>query len=138
EPLPAGRHRHVPYGVQRVRRRLDRGRDPLRARPPGRVGFGRPGVMSAEGEGGALRRAPASRVLAAALLALATAVAQASGWPEEPLANLSPLGSLTTEFDVEGERHLGVWVYAEPSPTDPDAYVGREAPGEGVTDLDDV
>jgi hypothetical protein len=94
--------------------------------------------MPAEGEGGALRRAPASRVLAAALLALATAVAQASGWPEEPLTNLSHLESLTTEFDVEGERHLGVWVYAEPSPTDPDAYVGREAPGEGVTDLDDV
>ncbi|HZW28421.1 MAG TPA: hypothetical protein VFF08_08180 [Trueperaceae bacterium] len=110
------------------------------------------------GFGGALRRAPACagrRVpprpagrlaaalgLAAALLTASPAGAQGAGqersWPDEPLTNLSHLESLTAEFDVEGERLLGVWIYAEPSPTDPDAYVGREAPGEGVTDLDDV
>lgn len=99
--------------------------------------------------GGALRRAPVSylsRLLAAAaLLSVApatpyqTALAQEpTTWPAEPLTNLSHLEALTTEFDVEGVGHLGVWIYAEPSPTEPGAYVGREAPGEGVTDLDDV
>jgi|GEM_PF-186642 len=97
-----------------------------------------------DSQGGAPRRAPsyaawlAGRWLLAASLAAGLAAAQAPSWPEEPITNLSHLELLTTEFDVEGERHLGVWIYAEPSPTEPDAYVGREAPGEGVTDLDDV
>ncbi len=57
---------------------------------------------------------------------------------EPAITNLDHLKVLTTEFDVEGETLLGVWIYAEPSPTEPGVYVGREAPGEGVTDLDDV
>src|SRR5690606_12931380 len=119
------------------------GRDPLRARSPGRAGLGRPGVMAGRtDEGGAPRRAPSfgSRApwLLAALLFVGHAAAQAPSWPEEPLTNLAHLESLTTEVEVEGERHLGVWIYAEPSPTEAGAYVGREAPGEGVTDLDDV
>lgn len=89
------------------------------------------------GRGGAPRRAPSW--LAGLALVAGLAVAQeAPSWPAEPLTNLAHLESLTTEFDVEGQRLLGVWIYSEPSPTDPDAYVGREAPGEGVTDLDDV
>ncbi|HEX7001418.1 MAG TPA: hypothetical protein VF164_06950 [Trueperaceae bacterium] len=70
--------------------------------------------------------------------AQAPAALPGNSWPEDPVTNLDHLESLTTQFDVEGETHLGVWIYAEPSPTEPDAYVGREAPGEGVTDLDDV
>ena len=54
------------------------------------------------------------------------------------VTNFEHLNFLTQPFDVEGEDLLGVWIYAEPSPTEPGAYVGREAPGEGVTDLDDV
>ena len=54
------------------------------------------------------------------------------------VTNFEHLDFLTQPFNVEGEDLLGVWIYAEPSPTEPGAYVGREAPGEGVTDLDDV
>lgn len=82
-------------------------------------------------------------LITAVLLAAPLAWAQqAAGpgvsWPEDPLTNLAHLEFLTSEFEVEGESHLGVWIYAEPSPTEAGAYVGREAPGEGVTDLDDV
>ncbi len=54
------------------------------------------------------------------------------------VTNFEHLDFLTQPFNVEGQDLLGVWIYAEPSPTEPGAYVGREAPGEGVTDLDDV
>src|SRR5690606_18511371 len=78
-------------------------------------------------------------VLLAAPLAWAQQAARPGvSWPEDPLTNLAHLEFLTSEFEVEGESHLGVWIYAEPSPTEAGAYVGREAPGEGVTDLDDV
>lgn len=105
---------------------------------------------------GALRRAPGfgrdcaqcrapTRLLALAValaavapLASGQAAAPGADWPEDPVTNLAHLEFLTTQFEVEGEQHLGVWIYAEPSPTEPGAYVGREAPGEGVTDLDDV
>ena len=54
------------------------------------------------------------------------------------VTNFDHLDFLTQPFEVEGETRLGVWIYAEPSPDEPGAYIGREAPGEGVTDLDDV
>jgi hypothetical protein len=52
-------------------------------------------------------------------------------------SNLAHLDFLTDTFAVEGERHLGVWIYAEPSPTDPDAYVHRADADEGATCVDD-
>ena len=56
----------------------------------------------------------------------------------QDVTNFDHLDFLTQPFEVEGETRLGVWIYAEPSPDEPGQYVGREAPGEGVTDLDDV
>ncbi len=53
-------------------------------------------------------------------------------------ANLEHLDHLSQEFEVEGETHRGVWIYAEPGLQPGDPYVFREAPGEGVTDIDDV
>ncbi len=112
--------------------------------------------LGGHGLGGAVRRVPqtATPSLARLRVALAgfilaclvgSAFAQtAPGAESAPpngaleLTNLDHLNVLTTEFDVEGESLLGVWIYAEPSPTVPGAYEGREAPGEGVTDLDDV
>jgi hypothetical protein len=91
--------------------------------------------------GGALRRAP--RFAPALLLALVLAwgvgfalsgVAFATG----DRVNLAHLDFLTDTFDVEGEPHLGVWIYAEPSPTVPGAYVPRDVAAEGATDVDDV
>ncbi|MFO7582357.1 hypothetical protein [Guyparkeria sp.] len=102
----------------------------------------------ADDRGGAVRRASpflgawatlATRALTlVALTSTAPALAQPAAGSGQALTNLDHLRFLTTEFEVEGETLLGVWIYAEPSPTDPDAYVVREAAGEGVTDLDDV
>lgn len=96
--------------------------------------------------GGAGHRAPRfSRALTAwlatALLSLGGAMGQGAteGMPSGGLrTNLDHLRFLTDVFEVEGEQHLGVWIYAEPSPTDPDAYVGRDVAAEGATDIDDV
>lgn len=52
--------------------------------------------------------------------------------------NFDHLDFLTDDVEVEGVRHLAVWIYAEPSPIEVDAYVHREAPGEGITCVDDV
>lgn len=52
--------------------------------------------------------------------------------------NLDHLRFLTDVFEVEGEQHLGVWIYAEPSPTVPGAYEPRDVAAEGATDIDDV
>lgn len=84
--------------------------------------------------GGALRRAP--HFTLALLLALAplAGIAFADGGR----VNLDHLDFLTDTFDVEGERHLGVWIYAEPSPTEPGAYVPRAVEAEGATDVDDI
>lgn len=58
--------------------------------------------------------------------------------PLEELVNLEHLDHLSQLFEVEGEQLRGVWIYAEPGPTDADPYVFRGAPGEGVTCVDDV
>lgn len=92
---------------------------------------------------GALIVRPTGALLACLCLTLASAQGAPAGAPPDAApssarTNLAHLRFLTQEFPVEGEEHLGVWIYSEPSPTDPDAYVGREAAGEGVTDLDDV
>jgi hypothetical protein len=52
--------------------------------------------------------------------------------------NFAHLDFLVDTFDVEGETHLGVWIYAEPSPTERGAYVHRGDEDEGVTDIDDI
>jgi hypothetical protein len=84
--------------------------------------------------GGALRRAP--RFPPALLLVpfLLWGAAFAAGGR----LNLAHLDFLTDTFDVEGVPHLGVWIYAEPSPTEPGAYVPRADEDEGATDVDDV
>ena len=84
--------------------------------------------------GGALRRAPCFTL--ALLLALAPLLGVA--FADGGRVNLAHLDFLTDTFDVEGERHLGVWIYAEPSPTVPGAYVPRADEDEGATDVDDV
>ncbi len=53
-------------------------------------------------------------------------------------ANFEHLDHLSQEFMVEGELHRGVWIYAEPGLGDSAPYIFKEAPGEGVTDVDDV
>ncbi|MBA2668003.1 MAG: hypothetical protein H0U69_13325 [Trueperaceae bacterium] len=88
--------------------------------------------MRRRNEGGALRRVPFA-ILSAFVLAVAgSALAQAA------LVNFAHLDFLTDTFDVEGEEHLGVWIYAEPSPTEADAYVHRADEDEGSTDIDDI
>lgn len=92
--------------------------------------------------GGAGNRAPRfshalTIWLAASLLAFGVAWGQDAP-PDGGRTNLDHLRFLTDEFEVEGERHLGVWIYAEPSPTDPDAYEPRDVAAEGATDIDDV
>ena len=52
--------------------------------------------------------------------------------------NFAHLGFLIDTFDVEGEAHLGVWIYAEPSPSEEGAYVHRADEDEGATDVDDI
>lgn len=74
-------------------------------------------------------------LLKRALLAGALLFLGASGSAQ--YANFAHLDFLTDVFDVEGETHLGVWIYAEPSPTEPDAYVHRADPDEGATCVDD-
>lgn len=56
----------------------------------------------------------------------------------QPAVNLGHLDHLSQPFEVEGEVHRGVWIYAEPGLAEGDPYQFREAPGEGVTDVDDV
>ncbi len=56
----------------------------------------------------------------------------------DSLIELAHLDHLSQLFDVEGERLRGVWIYAEPGPTQADPYVYRGAPGEGLTCVDDV
>lgn len=104
--------------------------------------------LTQHGLGGAVRRAsqtPISllarlRVVLVVLCCVGLASAQSGSGSQGALelTNLDHMKVLTTEFDVEGEQVLGVWIYAEPSPTQIGVYEGREAPGEGVTDLDDV
>jgi hypothetical protein len=84
--------------------------------------------------GGALRRAPRFTPTLLLALVLTWGVAFATG----DRVNLGHLDFLTDTFDVEGETHLGVWIYAEPSPTEPGAYVPRDVAAEGATDVDDV
>jgi hypothetical protein len=84
--------------------------------------------------GGARERAPA--VVLPLLLALA--LASGVGFADGGRVNLAHLDFLTDTFDVEGDPHLGVWIYAEPSPTEPGAYVPRGDEDEGVTDVDDI
>ncbi len=52
--------------------------------------------------------------------------------------NLDHLDHLSQEFEVEGQTLRGIWVYAEPGLTDSDPYTFKDAPGEGVTDVDDI
>lgn len=56
----------------------------------------------------------------------------------DSIIELAHLDHLSQLFDVEGERLRGVWIYAEPGPTETDPYVYRGAPGEGLTCVDDV
>jgi hypothetical protein len=56
----------------------------------------------------------------------------------EGRVDFAHLDFLVDTFDVEGEAHLGVWIYAEPSPTEAGAYVPRADEDEGATDVDDV
>jgi hypothetical protein len=83
--------------------------------------------------GGAPRRAPLLTIVPLALcLALASALA------DPGRVNLAHLDFLTDTFDVEGTPHLGVWIYAEPSPTERGAYIHRADEDEGATDIDDI
>jgi hypothetical protein len=52
--------------------------------------------------------------------------------------NFDHLDFLTDRFYIEGERHLGVWIYAEPSPADPEIYTHRTDEDEGAACVDDV
>ncbi len=92
------------------------------------------------------RRAPL-RCLAALLAALSLAPALAQSGQQgglealigsDALIELGHLDHLSQLFDVEGERLRGVWIYAEPGPSESDPYLFREAPGEGATCVDDV
>lgn len=56
----------------------------------------------------------------------------------DTLIELGHLDHLSQLFDVEGKQLRGVWIYAEPGASEADAYQFREAPGEGVTCVDDV
>jgi hypothetical protein len=69
---------------------------------------------------------------------LARADARADPAADPARVNFAHLDFLVDTFDVEGEAHLGVWIYAEPSPSDPGAYVHRADEDEGATDVDDI
>ena len=67
-----------------------------------------------------------------------TAAARQEDAGEALPINFDHLDHLSQLFDVEGEDLRGVWIYAEPGIGPDAAYQYRGAPGEGVTDLDDV
>lgn len=69
------------------------------------------------------------------VMALALGAALAAPAPQ---LNLAHLDSLLVPVTIDGRTYTGTAVYAEPDPSNPARYVVKEAPGEGLVDLDDV
>jgi hypothetical protein len=80
--------------------------------------------------------------LVASLLPFATAQGQppvlAPAGPKAALApNLAHLNSLLVPVKIGDSTFTGVAIYAQADSKDPNKYVVRDAPGEGLVDLDD-